>query len=262
MAKTLSILMTSDTLVSVMLPTRQRVHLLERTVRSLLETASTPSAVEITVAYDNDDTETHSYITSSSWKELLDNFGATSQIYCTPAWGYGELHNYYNLLASNANGKWLLLWNDDCVMTGQAWDDQVREHADFVGLLHMVTEKFRSELALFPLVPRVWIDIFGKLSLCNLCDSWVQDICHEIGAVRAIPATVIHDRYDVTGNNQDATYMNRDYRKKIYKSDAMRQVRHEWAQKLQEYITSISACAASNDHDQDHQNSNETLPVG
>lgn len=257
----LSILMSPNTLVSVMLPTRQRVPLLERTVRSLLETASQPSAVELNVAYDEDDDETHAYLTSEAWQQLLDKFGATSQTHRCPAWGYGELHNYYNLLASTANGKWLLLWNDDCIMVGKDWDQQVRENQDFVGLLHMVTDKFRSELALFPLVPRVWTDIFGKLSLCNLCDSWVQDICYEIGAVRMIPATVIHDRFDVTGNNQDATYMNRDYRKKIYKSDAMRQVRHEWALKLQEYITRNSACAASTVRDQDHQNSNETLPV-
>ena len=262
MGTLLSILMIPHALVSVMLPTRQRVQLLERTVRSLLEKAANPKLIEITVAYDEDDIETHKYLNSSAWQGLLDTFGATSQIHRTPAWGYGELHNYYNLLAKSANGKWLLLWNDDCIMITEDWDNQVKENIDFVGMLHMVTEKFRSELALFPLVPRVWIDIFGKLSLCNLCDSWVQDICYEIGAVRSISATVIHDRYDVTGNNQDSTYLNRDYRKKIYKSDEMRQVRHEWAVKLQEYITGISACVPNSGLAEDHQSPSETLLVG
>jgi hypothetical protein len=238
-------MMNQDILVTVMLPTRQRVGLLERTVRSLLDNASDPKIIEIAIAYDDNDTVTHDFLNSSAWQELVDQYQAPVQIFQTEAWGYAQLHNYYNLLAKNARGQWLFLWNDDAVMKSPNWETHIREQQDFMGLLHMATENFRNELTLFPLVPQRWLDVFGTLSLCNLCDSWIQDICHPINAVRSIPPIVFHDRFDVTGNNFDSTYENRNYQKKIYKSDAMRAVRQEWSNRLQEYIKRNGACDAN-----------------
>jgi len=51
-------------------------------------------------------------------------------------------------------------------------------------------------------------------------------------AVKSIPATVFHDRYDVTGNNLDDTYKNRWYNKKGYNHESMKLMRQQWAEKL------------------------------
>jgi len=235
--------MSSNILVTVMLPTRERVSMVEQSVKTLLENATNPSIIEIAIAYDNDDTQSKTYFTSAQWTDLISKYGAHSQVFETPPWGYIELHNYYNLLAEKSKGQWLLLWNDDALMKSSEWDQCLLEHKNFMGMFHMATEQFSQKMTLFPLIPRKWIDLFGSLSLCNCNDSWIQDICHEANAVRELPITVVHDRFDVTGNNNDSTYQNRRYQKKIYKSDAMRQVRHEWAQKFAEYRASIGACA-------------------
>jgi hypothetical protein len=222
-------------LVTILLPTRHRTSLVERTVRSLLDLANTPAQIEIAVAYDEDDVESHSYFTSTAWTNLVTGYGAALQIHKTPAWGYQELHKYYNLLADHAQGKWLLIWNDDALMKSAGWDIMVEQQQDYIGMLHMITENYRPKFALFPLIPRKWIDIFGLVSLSNSNDSWIHHICLEADAIKLIDAVVFHDRADLTGNNLDQTYLNRTNQKKLYKSESMRQLRHEWAQRLIEY---------------------------
>jgi len=222
-------------LVTVLLPTRHRTSLVERTVRSLLDQASNPAQIEIAVAYDEDDTESHDYFGSATWTTLVADYGSGLQVHKTPAWGYQELHQYYNLLADHAQGKWLLVWNDDALMKSAGWDSMVQQEQDYMGMLHMVTENYRPKFALFPLIPRKWVDLFGSVSLSNSNDSWIHHICLEANAIKLIDAVAFHDRADLTGNNLDQTYLNRTNQKKLYKSESMRQIRHEWAQRLIEY---------------------------
>lgn len=226
-------------LVTVLLPTRQRPHLVERSVRSLLDNSSDPSAIEIAVAFDQDDDQSQQYLNSTEWSELIKSFNSQAKVFETPRWGYQELHKYYNLLAEHASGKWLLVWNDDAVMRTPEWDSLVQDNIDFVGLLHMRTENYRDKFALFPLIPKVWTELFGCVSQSNSNDSWIQHICLEADAICRIDAVVFHDRADLTGNNLDETYLNRTDQKKIYKSAEMRQLRHEWAQKLIAYRATL-----------------------
>ena len=222
-------------LLTVLLPTRQRVHLVERSVQSLLSLAQDPANIEIAVAIDHDDLISKQYFESSAWQSLVDQYHSSFQVFETPQWGYGELHNYYNLLAKNAHGEWLMIWNDDAVMKTAGWDNCVKHHHGYVGMLHMITENYREKFALFPIIPRVWLDIFGCVSLSNSNDSWIQHICLEAQAIQRIDPIVYHDRYDISGNNNDQTYQNRTNQKKIYKSEHMRQLRKQWAEKLIEY---------------------------
>ena len=231
--------MKNKPLVTVMLPTRNRTQLTHRSIKSLLDLADNPAQVEISIAYDEDDMVSNEFFCSAAWQKFLDEYSAPSQLHCTPSWGYIELHNYYNLLAEKANGQWLLLWNDDAVMLKPGWDTIVAENRDFMGMLHMHSQGFPDNQTLFPFIPRTWIDIFGTLSLCNLNDSWIQDICHLADAVCSLPIEVLHDRFDITGNNQDSTFLERKYQKKIYKSDHMRQVRKEWAEKFVQYRSNV-----------------------
>lgn len=226
-------------LITVLLPTRQRTSLVERSVQSLLDLADNPEHIEIAVAYDQDDTESHTYFASESWSTLVSKYGASSQTHQTPQWGYQELHNYYNLLAEHSTGKWLLIWNDDALMKTAGWDTMIKNEQDYMGMLHMVTENYRPKFALFPLIPRKWIEIFGAVSLSNSNDSWIHHICLEAEAIKVIDAVVFHDRADLTGNNLDQTYLNRTNQKKLYKSEPMRRLRHEWAQQLIKYRSQL-----------------------
>ena len=233
----------SQTLVSILLPTRNRITLVQRSVQSLLAQSADPTRIEIIVAYDNDDQASKQYFQSSDWPALIKSFGAGEQVIPCPKWGYHRLNHYYTAMAKQSQGQWLMIWNDDAVMLTPNWDQCIQDHKDFVGMLHMGTENFKSSLTLFPLIPKIWIDLFGEISQHQLNDSWIQDICHEAGAVQEIPVTVFHDRYDVTGNNLDATYQNRRYDKKIYNHETMRQVRSDWARRLRIHREQTVACA-------------------
>lgn len=222
-----------------MMPTRQRVNLVERSVLSLLSQANNPTNIEIAVAFDHDDQDSKTYFASNSWHELIKKYNSSFQLFETPQWGYSDLHNYYNLMAQHAQGNWLMIWNDDAVMKTIHWDKHIEPHDGYVGMLHMVTENYREKFALFPIIPRTWLDIFGCVSLSNSNDSWIQHICLEAKAIKKIDPIVYHDRFDITGNNCDHTYLNRTNQKKIYKSEAMRQLRKEWADKLIAYKQSL-----------------------
>jgi hypothetical protein len=232
-------------LISVLLPTRNRIELAKRSVESLLSASANPTCIEIITAYDDDDLVSQTYFQSNNWASLVTAFGARNQNCCCPAWGYSQLNRYYTTMAKQAQGQWLMIWNDDAVMLTQGWDQHVRDNQDFVGMLHMNTENFKPNLTLFPLIPQVWIELFGEISQHQLNDSWIQDICHEANAVLEIPVNVFHDRYDVTGNNLDLTFQNRIYNKKMYNHETMRQIRSEWAGRLKDYREQTVACDAT-----------------
>lgn len=233
-------------LISVLIPTRNRPALVERSVRSLLSLSDQASRIEIMVAYDRDDPVSEKYFSSTAWTDLVGSYGSDQTAICCQAWGYAGLHKYYTTMAQQSQGQWLMIWNDDAVMLTDNWDSHIQQHQDFVGMLHMTTENFKRDLTLFPLIPRIWLDLFGSISLHQLNDSWIQEICWQANAVQSIPVTVFHDRYDVTGNNLDSTYQNRRYDKKAFHHESMKQVRSDWACKLKHYRETV-ACGARPD---------------
>lgn len=227
----INILMPKECFVSVLLPTRKRTRMVEHSVASVLSLATDPSQIEIAVAYDDDDEESHNYFSSDRWKTFVGSRGGTQIAFQCPNWGYSDLHNYYNLMAERSRGRWLLVWNDDAVMLTPGWDQQLKEIEHFQGMVHMHCTTY-PKLTLFPLFPRSWVDFFGCAAGGPHIDSWIQDICYEAGTVKKIQAEILHDRFSETGNNNDETFQNRTWHgKKLYKSDGMRKVRHEWAQR-------------------------------
>ena len=97
--------MESKNLITVMLPTRERPNLVERSVQSLLKLAKDPTRLEILVAFDEDDAPSIKYFSSQRWYNLIEEFGSSSKQFKTPAWGYQNLHNYYNLLAGQSSAQ-------------------------------------------------------------------------------------------------------------------------------------------------------------
>lgn len=227
--------MSSRPFISVLLPTRRRIPLVIASVNSVLSLAKHPESIEIAIAYDDDDKDSDDFFQSRSWRELIDQYGAQDQVFKTPRWGYGSLHNYYNLMCKETVSDWLLAWNDDATMLTQDWDWHVKEAGEFMGLLHIECTTY-PKLSLFPLFPRAWVDFFGSATACNHIDSWILDICKIANAVKHTPIEAHHDRFSETGNNNDQTYQERTWEgKKMYKSQAMRDIRAQWAQRLIEY---------------------------
>lgn len=232
--------MSATPLVTVLLPTKRRVPLVIKSVRSVLSLARNPAEIEIAVAYDEDDHESDSFFQSMEWRQLIDQYGSQDCVFKTPKWGYVNLHNYYNLMSEKTNGKWLLIWNDDATLITPGWDQFVNDAGDHIGMLHVECTTY-PKLSLFPIFSRQWLNLFGTASLSNHIDSWIWDICIIADAVKDTPIQAYHDRYSETGNNNDQTYQERSRAgKKIYKSQEMKDIRYQWAQRLIEYRKSFN----------------------
>jgi len=231
-------------LVSVLIPTKNRVDLLRRSMASLFDLSDDPGNIEVIVAHDDTDLPSIEYFSSSKWSTDCSAWGGSCRALPCPAWGYWELNRYYNIMAQQAQGQWFVIWNDDAVMLTQGWDQHIKKQNNFVGMLHMTTQNFKPNLTLFPIIPRVWNDLFGEISHTQITDTWIQNICHEAGAVLEIPVTVLHDRYDVTGNNLDQTYLDRRYNKKAFNHESMQLLRSQWAQRLKDYREQTNASVA------------------
>lgn len=229
-----------DTLISVLLPTRKRVAMVEASLSSLLDRTRHPEQIEILLAYDDDDDQSHEYFNSDRWSEFIGKWPVKHRIYQVPRWGYRALHRYINMLANESRGKWIFFWSDDPLMETDNWDDHVRANEDFVGLLHIAASNAPMNCSILPLFHRQWIELFGCVSPINHADSWMSDICWNAKARRVIPVTVFHDRFEDSGNNRDETY--EDKRRAIatdsskdYHTPESKNMRAEWAQRLREY---------------------------
>lgn len=183
-------------MISVLLPSRGRSSALGAAVRSLAVLAHRPDEVEFLIAADPDDAETINFKAPVQNLRLL----ITEQRY-----GYGGLHHYYNALARIAVGEWLMLWNDDALMCTQGWDSVVRRF-DGEHVLLWSQANHCDGANMFPIWPRCWYWVLGHVSLSPHNDTWLQWMADELGLQRQVPISVLHQRADVTGDNEDATY--------------------------------------------------------
>jgi len=203
------------TRITMLVPTRGRPEALTKSLRSLLTTADDPARVEILLAMDNDDREHGVYVTETLIPQLRKEFNCTVTPHVFLPLGYRNLHAYYNHLCCNADGDWLFLWNDDAIMNSKGWDTEIASYNGQFKLLKLNQINHRHLFALFPIVPREYFELAGYFSPNAQCDNFVYQVFNNLapneGRVAHLKSEVIHDRADLTGNNKDATYDNRQY---------------------------------------------------
>jgi hypothetical protein len=193
--------------ISVLLPTRGRTDALARSIFTLIDTAAVTDGLEIMLAFDQDDAASIKYF-QKHIADKIDQKGVCYTAMQTPRLGYVRLNEYVNLLAKHAQGQWLMFWNDDAVMKTQAWDLRIREHDGHFRVLRMPTHN-QHPYAIFPIIPRAWYDMFGYISDHQISDAWVSQIAYMLDIMHNIPVDVVHDRHDLTGNNEDDTFRQR-----------------------------------------------------
>ena len=224
-------------LITVLLPTRHRRHLVQRSLQSLLGLARHAPDIEVAVIYDDDDSESQAYFHSSDWHDFCRGHGVATVQRSVSRMGYSRLNEYLNVLAPETHGSWLLFWNDDAVMETPNWDDAVRQHRDFPGLLHIHCRNVPMRCSIWPLFPRQWIEVFGMVSPNTFSDSWISDVCIAAKTRRVIPVVAFHDRFEETGNNKDSTWAERSYaNRRDYHSDANKNLRSEWSQRWRDHV--------------------------
>jgi len=196
--------------ISVLLPSRGRPRALAESIATLLDLADKPGSVEILVAADPDDEPTRQ--AALPWQ---------ASIWTAPErYGYPRLHEYVNQLARQADGEWLMLWNDDAHMLTDSWDVLVEAEPD--GVLWPHSNDIPT-CNTFPIWPRAWTDHLRHVSLSPHCDSWIQYLGQTIGRHERVDVDILHDRADLTGGHDDQTRAESlaGYRTADYGSPAM-----------------------------------------
>jgi hypothetical protein len=176
--------------------------------------AARPGSIQVLVGADPDDPST---------REVDLPWQAT--VWTAPErYGYPRLHEYVNRLAEQADGDWLMLWNDDARILTEGWDAAVAEQEP--GVLWPHSNDIPT-CNTFPIWPRTWTNHLGHVSLSPHCDSWIQYLGQAIGRHERVAIEILHDRADLTGGHDDQTRAESlaGYRTADYGSPAMEAAR-------------------------------------
>jgi hypothetical protein len=207
-------------MISVLVPSRERPELLVRSIDSLGE-----GELEVLVRVDEDDPR-------------LDGYAQFPGLVVGPHHGYEGLHHYYNELAERARGDWLFLWNDDCIMETRDWIGVVRSYDGKMAVLNPTTnhDNWEIDMNVFPILPRKMVELMGHFSLHNHNDSWMEFVARDAGIMVRVPISILHDRADLTGNNDDGVYARRQLANEHFRSPEMAQARARDVDAIREYL--------------------------
>ena len=201
---------TEKSVISVLLPTRGRREVLRKSLDSLVSKASNPERLEILFGVDEDDQTVIDYIKEEIAEDLKE-VGIEARASIFKPLGYENLHIYVNTLAGAATGDWFFFWNDDCLMVSEGWDDVIDQYNGQFKLLGPKDNHNGHPYAILPIVPRDWFILMGHLSQNPQNDAWLSHIAYMLDIFERVDFEFIHDRADITGNNDDETFQNRKY---------------------------------------------------
>ena len=196
--------------ISILMATRGRPELAFKSLKSMIDLAHNVDQIEFCVAIDNDDIKSMDYFkeTVVPWFEEKDH---NILVMTFDRLGYANLPKYMETLALNSKGAWFIVWNDDALMESQDWDKEIVSYTGQFKLLAFKDNHNEHPYSIFPIVPREWVVLFGTISPQQAIDAWVSQIAYIVDCFQRIEATVTHDRHDLTGNNDDATYAEREF---------------------------------------------------
>lgn len=167
-----------DAVITVMIPTRGRREELQASISSLLSNASNPASVEILIRIDDDERYNDYYVGEPQQIRVLQG----------ERHGYRHLHRYYNEMAAQAQGEWLMLWNDDAYMEEPEWDKKIRNAGSGLQVLNPT-----GNLNVFPIIHKSVYELLGHISQQAHTDTWIQEVSRAAQIERYLPLKIKHD---------------------------------------------------------------------
>jgi glycosyltransferase involved in cell wall biosynthesis len=194
--------------LSILLPSRGRTKMLDESLMSLVNLADNPSEIEFLLAFDDDDKQSSQYFVDTIAPKLAER-NCKYYVYEFPRLGYARLNEYLNKLGKYALADWWVFWNDDATMVDQGWDTTILAQENRFCIQAFDTHN-KHPYSIFPIVPRAWFDLLGHLSQHPLNDAYISQIAWILDIMVQIPVRVDHQRFDLTGDNMDKTFMERN----------------------------------------------------
>ena len=202
-------------LISLLCPSRGRPKKLARLIKSIANTATIPSRIEILIYVDDDDPEKFEYILSHknlvldpliSKLKNIDLF--VDQPFRTPILN--------NILSDRAQGNILMITNDDQIFRDKNWDIRIDEEArkfpDNIYCMWFNDGRYQEKICTFPILSREWVDTIGYIEPFLFehfnCDLWTWQIGKMIDRLHYIPDILVEHLHPDTGKaEQDETTM-------------------------------------------------------
>jgi hypothetical protein len=194
--------------IAVLLPTHKRTDGLSQSIFSLLDRAKDLDSIEFLFGIDNNDDIGKNHFIDVI-QPRLDEIGANYTAVEFAPLGYAGLNKYFDTLAGYADADWFFCWSDDAIMETDHWDQHIRSCKEFQLLkVHAHNE---HPYSIFPIIPRAWRQVLGKLSKHQLIDAEVSHLAYLLDIMKIIPVWVTHDRPDLTGREADETAKQKRY---------------------------------------------------
>ena len=190
-------------MISVLIPTRKRVRMLDRLLHSIWNMSSSEDAVEVLLRCDEDDRETIDYL------EGIKSQNHNLQVLVGPRKdGYKSIPSYMNDMAAVAKGNILMCCNDDVIFRTKNWDRIVENIAVHYtdGIFDIgVNSILNAQFFVFSIVSRQWFDIVGYLINTRILwwGKFFKDISDAFGRSPYVPEIVVE--HDWAGYYSDVT---------------------------------------------------------
>ena len=176
------------------MPIRSHLKMALKSINSILDNVSDVNNIEILLRIDiDDDIILHNLHRFESLPNVKVTIGDKMR-------GWLDNHHFHKENCEISTGEFIQLWSDDLIMKTKDFD-KIIQHK-YSSKTCVVSWEDGTEWVCAPMISRNIYEITGAFGKQTFCDSY---LC-EIGSQCEIyyydsNINVIHDRYDITGNN-------------------------------------------------------------
>ena len=241
-------------IVSVLIPTRNRVNKLKESLNNLFKTCYDKYNFEVLCGVDNDDYETINFLN----EYIIDH--SNVKYFLFEKGGYKNIYKISNYLALQSSGHFLFSYADDSEIISYNWDLVLKEHNNKFIIFNPLVENMSHYVRptnptipgyvwfIYPIFPKKLIDITGRMSNNTASDSWISELVYQsqIPFIQEDNIIIKHNRFDETQNEDDADslyYKTKNEQNFVYDdfySEYQVQERIKDIKKIKSYIKSFN----------------------
>jgi hypothetical protein len=171
-------------MISILLPTRQRVNFVIRAINSIVENAHSASNYEIIFGIDKDDQNSADQI--SEYINSL-NRNVNFKIVLCDRYSYKGFHLYLNEMFKFSSGQLLWTYPDDVEIITKNWDLILKENVDELYVMVDLGSEWASwPFSIIPIISRKWIETTNRFSENSQSDLWLGEIAKELNIIKKV----------------------------------------------------------------------------
>jgi hypothetical protein len=202
----------STTKISVVLPSRKRIEMLNDTLFSIFSNAD-PNNVnfEVLVKLDLDDHESIDYI--KNWSNEFENITFITN---SRKKGWLNMVDFVENLIRCSQGKWILSINDDVVIKTHNWNTLLEKYLTEFKIFYP-DPCFGYRWA-FPIFPKKIYEVLGHISPHNQIDTYLYELGEKTNLnllINDVKLEHYYEQFDEIAKDKteviDINYMSRNY---------------------------------------------------